>query len=464
MQLSVSLRSTDLAPAAPLPAGGPATGTPPGAAPPAFAGLLPPADELAPPPEDPAADEVAPAAGESAAALLMGWLAAVAPVPTSPPASPARDGCRAAPGLPADGAGAPDQAAEFFPAVARPVAFGPAAVPVTEPQTGFVLPPAVAGPTAATPPAAVALTVAGPVPPPVESMPAEDAVASPAPVPTAESLAGIAGRAERPSAAVRPPVAVSAATSSPSPAALAEKFAASPANAEGPFISTRADEVKKILSAPAKQLAGHEPGLGIAIAMGGATMSTPMPSSHPPAIPPVLGMLPAAMELPAPPPSGSAPLPGVDLPGQAQRAVDAVLTAAERLGASNRSTVQLQFALSGAELSVRVELRAGAVHATFHTDSGDLRSALAAAWQSTASDAPRAGRLTEAVFATGPAADRPEANDGSRAQSDSGHRPAPEAWVRPVSSRFRARAPAESAAPAFRPAALRPNLNLDALA
>ena len=59
---------------------------------------------------------------------------------------------------------------------------------------------------------------------------------------------------------------------------------------------------------------------------------------------------------------------------------------------------------------------------------------------------------------------RSEANDGSRAQSDSGHRPAPEAWVRPVSSRFRARAPAESAAPAFRPAALRPNLNLDAFA
>lgn len=462
MQLSVFLRSTDLAPAAPLPAGGPATGTPPGAAPPAFAGLLPPPDELAPPLEDPAADEVAPAAGESAAALLMGWLAAVAPVPTSPPASLARDGCRAAPGLPADGAGAPDQATEFFPAVARPVASGPAAVP--DSPTGFVLPPAVAGPTAATPPAAAALTVAGPVPPPAESTPAEDAAASPASGPAAESLAGIAGRAEPPSAAVRPPVAVSAATSSPSPDALAEKFAASPANAEGPSISSRAVEVKKILSAPAKQLAGHEPGLGIAIAMAGATMSTPMPSSHPPAIAPVPGMLPAAMELPAPPPSGSAPLPGVDLPGQAQRAVDAVLTAAERLGASNRSTVQLQFALSGAELSVRVELRAGAVHATFHTDSGDLRSALAAAWQSTASDAPRAGRLTEAVFATGPAADRPEANDGSRAQSDSGHRPAPEAWVRPVSSRFRARAPAESAAPAFRPAALRPNLNLDALA
>lgn len=65
----------------------------------------------------------------------------------------------------------------------------------------------------------------------------------------------------------------------------------------------------------------------------------------------------------------------------AHRAVDVVMTAVERYTTGDRHSVQLQFSVGGADLSVRVELRGDEVRTTFRTDSPELRSALAHEWQ-----------------------------------------------------------------------------------
>lgn len=90
----------------------------------------------------------------------------------------------------------------------------------------------------------------------------------------------------------------------------------------------------------------------------------------------------------------------------AQRAVEAVLTAVERFSAGERHSVNLSFAMGDTALDVRVELRDDAVHATFRTDSPELRQALAQQWQA-ATGAGESGerslRLAAPVF-TGPTA------------------------------------------------------------
>jgi hypothetical protein len=90
----------------------------------------------------------------------------------------------------------------------------------------------------------------------------------------------------------------------------------------------------------------------------------------------------------------------------AQRAVEAVLTAVERFSAGERHSVNLSFAMGDTALEVRVELRDAAVHATFRTDSPELRQALAQQWQAAtgAGDSgERSLRLAAPVF-TGPSA------------------------------------------------------------
>ena len=66
----------------------------------------------------------------------------------------------------------------------------------------------------------------------------------------------------------------------------------------------------------------------------------------------------------------------------AYHAVEAVLTAADRVSSGGRQSVNLRFSVGGVDLDVRVEMRADQVHATFRTDSPELRSALANEWHS----------------------------------------------------------------------------------
>jgi hypothetical protein len=86
----------------------------------------------------------------------------------------------------------------------------------------------------------------------------------------------------------------------------------------------------------------------------------------------------------------------------AHRAVEAVLTAADRVSSGGRQSVNLHFSVGGADLNVRVEMRADQVHATFRTDSPELRSALANEWQSvnSAINGENSMRLAPPVFTT----------------------------------------------------------------
>ncbi len=82
----------------------------------------------------------------------------------------------------------------------------------------------------------------------------------------------------------------------------------------------------------------------------------------------------------------------------AHRAVDAVLSAAERVS-GERTSVNLQFSLAGNDLAVRVEFRGGTVHATFRTDSPELRAALASEWTAAGSKITDASvRMAPPVF------------------------------------------------------------------
>lgn len=86
---------------------------------------------------------------------------------------------------------------------------------------------------------------------------------------------------------------------------------------------------------------------------------------------------------------------------QAHRAVEAVMTAVDRVGSGEKQAVNLQFSFQDVSLAVRVELREGAVHTTFRTDSTELRSALAHEWQAASpqvSDRPI--KLADPVFSS----------------------------------------------------------------
>lgn len=83
----------------------------------------------------------------------------------------------------------------------------------------------------------------------------------------------------------------------------------------------------------------------------------------------------------------------------AHRAVEVVLTAAERVASREQQSVQLSFSVGDTELRVRVQLKDNEVHTTFATDSDELRAALSQEWQSvTTTSAERPVRLAPPVF------------------------------------------------------------------
>jgi len=91
--------------------------------------------------------------------------------------------------------------------------------------------------------------------------------------------------------------------------------------------------------------------------------------------------------------------PGETPSASSSEAVQAALTTAEMLTASNTNkAVNLQFSVAGADLSLRVQLLNGQVHATFSTDSTQLRSALSNEWQSMSSSSGANVHLAEPVF------------------------------------------------------------------
>lgn len=104
--------------------------------------------------------------------------------------------------------------------------------------------------------------------------------------------------------------------------------------------------------------------------------------------------------------ANSAPTEMPDVPAEvaatAQRAVDAVLSAAERLAQGERSSVKLQFAMGDTEVSVRVERHETSIHATFHSKSAELCAALTRECQAISFESPeRAFRLETSVVSGG---------------------------------------------------------------
>jgi hypothetical protein len=172
---------------------------------------------------------------------------------------------------------------------------------------------------------------------------------------------------------------------------------------------------KKILSALDKRVAEPRPDLGTDVAKPAPAMANssilrpPSPDSTSGAVTGVA----AAQHDRLPPAADSAAVTA----SQAHRAVEAVLSAADRVGAGEKQAVNLQFSFLDVSLAVRVELREGAVHTTFRTDSAELRSALAHEWQSVSSQvSDRPIKMADPVFAANHGGSGSLAGDSARQQ------------------------------------------------
>jgi hypothetical protein len=147
-------------------------------------------------------------------------------------------------------------------------------------------------------------------------------------------------------------------------------------------------------------------------------------------------------------PTGAAPvthfaLTSSDPVVQAHDTVAAVLQAVdtrEQSAAAGPRVVNLQFAFGQETLAVRVELRDGAVHANFQTESPELRGALAQEWRHVAAAPENVLRLAEPVFAAarpGGATASFNADSGASRQQPQAQQPATEFSLRPASSGIR---------------------------
>ena len=171
------------------------------------------------------------------------------------------------------------------------------------------------------------------------------------------------------------------------------------------------------------------------------------------------------------PPAERITVPAAAPAGQnfAERAVDTVTSLVEtQFSASMQKSgsVQLHLRFGGEDLSVRVEVRDGAVHTDFHTDSPELRSALNREWQVMAAQSPEEmRRFLDPVFSSSPAsADTPSAfARQQQPQQDLPSRTPRESWAESASP-FSRRSqlsdsfipePAVARGPSFLPTSLR---------
>lgn len=251
-----------------------------------------------------------------------------------------------------------------------------------------------------------------------------------------------------------------------------EKFAAPGEKIGVEKSNTLGAKDKTFLSAMEKRVTSAPSDLGTDVAKPSSAMSVPNYFDRPTTAAvlehaPVSVAPVATVESFAP----AAPLIASDATGAAHRAVDAVLTAAERFSSGDRHSVNLQFSVGGADLSVRVELLAGEVRTVFRTDSPELRAALAREWRAESNGAAdRSLRLADPVFASANASGTGSfAGDNASRQHDSNARQTADEQFQSTLSRLRpARTSATSATAAIaaspRVAAPVTTLHLHALA
>lgn len=223
-----------------------------------------------------------------------------------------------------------------------------------------------------------------------------------------ESAGFAAESAATESAALKSAVTESAAASVALPAPQ-ENFAAKNRVKKSAADSLTSDSERKFEFAEDKQVALRSTEAGIAVAEK-ETIMTAAPTEELRAA----GRTPEPMVSPArvefqvaqaPAERITAPVPGPSGPTFAERAVDTVtgLIDAQFSASMQKSgSVQLHLKFGGEDLSVRVEIRDGAVHTDFRTDSAPLRAALEREWQAVVSAAPaQMQRYLEPVFSPG---------------------------------------------------------------
>lgn len=217
--------------------------------------------------------------------------------------------------------------------------------------------------------------------------------------PTASVAAAEASDAQ--ASAARPPVGELPAHAA---SGLPENFAAARPRFAGKPARSISESVKSFLNTESKELTSQAETLGTDVAKSPTAMSSRVAPALPPhpsfeyadAVAAPSALAPSA-ERPAAVAAeqGEAPAAVAD----AHRAVEVVLHAVDRVAQREQTTVKLEFSVGDADLVVRVELRADQVHATFKTDSAELRDALAHEWQAVAgSHADRGLRLAPAQF------------------------------------------------------------------
>jgi hypothetical protein len=190
---------------------------------------------------------------------------------------------------------------------------------------------------------------------------------------------------------------------------------------------------RNFLNADKEDVTGSDDGLGIDVAKPSVTMAA-VPLSHRQSAAAESATFSTAGVSQA---DGSArdPVNSLnDTASVAHRAVEAVMSAAERI-TGDRTAVNLQFSVAGNDLAVRVELRGGAVHTTFRTDSPELRAALAHEWSAAGSTVTDTSvRMSPPVFASSNAGNSTSfSGDGAQQQQQQSQR---ESAARPSAELF----------------------------
>jgi len=148
----------------------------------------------------------------------------------------------------------------------------------------------------------------------------------------------------------------------PSAVSCAENFAAAESEIFTAPISTSSFLNKNFLKTEDDEVTQVASGLGITVANSSVIMTaapTLPPSAATPAAVCDANVANVLVAHPAAPPSAPAAT-SAEITAAAHRAVDAVLASTERLTSGTQSSVNLKFSVGGADLEVRVEVRAGA--------------------------------------------------------------------------------------------------------
>ncbi len=186
-------------------------------------------------------------------------------------------------------------------------------------------------------------------------------------------------------------------------ALAAEKIAATAIQSGQKFPDVNLPDKKDFLNAGYAAVTKPAAGVGISVAQVAAVMPAVAPNrsktATAAAVVPVLSASPESSRALSFDPA--APAPEVSLRGTMTAVVTAV-AALDRHEGLGQNMLDLQFHVGDQRLALRVELRDGTVHTTFHTESAEMRSALTQEWQAVVPAASREIRLAEPVFSSSP--------------------------------------------------------------